>query len=278
MTTKLKKRDKKNEKYDKILLYNTLISCRFSRSSEGVCGASALSSFWCYSLDFSNAGELNYHHSASRKLDMTLTEVKASSGEILHKYNTTVMDHFAAVFKWLPLAAVISNTSGPNPLSVFVVHGGLSTNVASADTPADSKGVGAISLAAIEAVMRGREPPESGLMSDLLWSDPQRLNGRSLSKRGVGFSFGPDYTAAFLEKNDLQLMVRSHEVKDEGYEVEHGGKCITIFSAPNYCDQMHNKGAFIRFKEDMQPAFTQFECSPHPDIPPMRYAKNIFGL
>jgi hypothetical protein len=52
--------------------------------------------------------------------------------------------------------------------------------------------------------------------------------------------------------------VRSHEVKDEGYLVEHDGKCITVFSAPNYCDQMGNKGAFIRFGKDMKPQFTQF--------------------
>lgn len=58
--------------------------------------------------------------------------------------------------------------------------------------------------------------------------------GRSPSKRGVGLQFGPDVTAAFLENNDLQLLIRSHEVKDEGYEVMHGGKCITVFSAPNY--------------------------------------------
>jgi hypothetical protein len=42
----------------------------------------------------------------------------------------------------------------------------------------------------------------------------------------------------WLEENNLKLLVRSHEMKDEGYEVTHNGKCITIFSAPNYCDQV----------------------------------------
>ena len=27
------------------------------------------------------------------------------------------------------------------------------------------------------------------------------------------------------------------------YKVEHGGQTITVFSAPNYCDQMGNKGS-----------------------------------
>jgi serine/threonine-protein phosphatase 5 len=104
--------------------------------------------------------------------------------------------------------------------------------------------------------------------------------GRSPSKRGLGYSFGPDYTEAFLAKNNLSLVIRSHEVRDEGYELEHNGKCITVFSAPNYCDQMGNKGAFLRFSDPvtMKPSFTKFEAVSHPDVPPMRYAGNMFSL
>ena len=34
----------------------------------------------------------------------------------------------------------------------------------------------------------------------------------------------------------LAMLVRSHEVKPEGYEYQKGGKVLTVFSAPNYCD------------------------------------------
>ena len=73
-----------------------------------------------------------------------------------------------------------------------------------------------------------------GIMCELLWSDPMPSAGRAPSKRGVGIQFGPDVTQKFLDHNGLDYIIRSHEVKDEGYEVLHGGKCITVFSAPNY--------------------------------------------
>lgn len=71
-------------------------------------------------------------------------------------------------------------------------------------------------------------------MCELLWSDPQPQNGRESSKRGVGVQFGPDVTNNFLKRNNLDYIIRSHEVKSAGYEIAHDGKCITIFSAPNY--------------------------------------------
>ncbi|KAF5811754.1 putative protein-serine/threonine phosphatase [Helianthus annuus] len=74
-------------------------------------------------------------------------------------------------------------------------------------------------------------------MCEILWSGPQPNPGRGPSKRGVGLPFGGDVTKRLLKDNNLDLVVRSHEVKDEGYEIEHDGKLMTVFSAPNYCDQ-----------------------------------------
>ncbi|KAF2302192.1 hypothetical protein GH714_033696 [Hevea brasiliensis] len=100
-----------------------------------------------------------------------------------------------------------------------------------------------------------------GLMCELLWSDPQPYPGRGPSKRGVGLSFGVDVTEKFLLENNLDLVVRSHEVKDEGYEIEHDGKLITVFSAPNYCDQMGNKGAFMQFEApELKPNIVTFSA------------------
>jgi len=76
-----------------------------------------------------------------------------------------------------------------------------------------------------------------------------------------------------------EMLVRSHEVKQEGFEYQKGGRVLTVFSAPNYCDQMGNKGAFIRFNgKELDPKITSFEKVEHPKIPPMAYASqwNMF--
>ena len=157
----------------------------------------------------------------------------------------------------------------------MVVHGGLFSREG-------------ITLDELRKLSRNHEPPLSGPMCDMLWADPQPWPGRGPNKRGVSICFGPDVTKRFLESNGLHLLVRSHEVKEEGYLVEHDGKCITVFSAPNYCDQMGNKGAFITFTrnggdgtgDELTPDFTQYEAVPHPNIPPMAYAfrMSMFGL
>ncbi|CAF2300382.1 unnamed protein product [Brassica napus] len=189
----------------------------------------------------------------------SMNKIYGFEGEVRSKLSEKFVDLFAEVFCYLPLAHVINE-------KIFVVHGGLFS-------------VDGVKLSDIRAIDRFCEPPEEGLMCELLWSDPQPLPGRGPSKRGVGLSFGGDVTKRFLEDNNLDLVVRSHEVKDEGYEVDHDGKLITVFSAPNYCDQMGNKGAFIRFEApDMKPNIVTFSAVPHPDVKPMAYANNFMRM
>ena len=138
-----------------------------------------------------------------------------------------------------------------------------------------------VKLEDIRKTNRFREPGDQGIMCEAMWSDPCDMDGRHPSKRGVGVMFGPDVAAKFCEDNGLKYIIRSHEVKPEGYEAQKGGKTITVFSAPNYCDQMGNKGAFIRFKGDeMEPKFTTFAHVDHPTIKPMAYANPMmqFGM
>ena len=70
-----------------------------------------------------------------------------------------------------------------------------------------------VTLDDLRKIDRFREPPDEGQMSEALWSDPQPTPGRAPSKRGVGLSFGPDVTANFLKRNNLKMVVRSHEVR-----------------------------------------------------------------
>ncbi|XP_022944343.1 serine/threonine-protein phosphatase 5-like [Cucurbita moschata] len=196
------------------------------------------------------------HLSRGNHESKSMNKMYGFEGEVKTKLNETFVELFSEVFCCLPLAYVLNK-------KVFVVHGGLFSD-------------DGVQLSDIRAINRFREPPEEGLMSELLWSDPQPYLGRGPSKRGVGLSFGEDVTKKFLQDNNLDLLVRSHEVKDEGYEIEHDGKLITVFSAPNYCDQMGNKGAFIRFEApDMKPNIVTFSAVPHPDVKPMAYA-NFF--
>ena len=135
---------------------------------------------------------------------------------------------------------------------------------------------------------------------DRLWTDPQPSNGRAPSKRGIGMQFGPDITERFCLSNKIRKVLRSHEVRMGGVELEHNGRLITVFSAPNYCDSTGNLGGVVHFtvnkdydsEKDNGEGFRQveesncpwtletetFDAVPHPDIKPMAYSKGGFGF
>jgi hypothetical protein len=61
------------------------------------------------------------------------------------------------------------------------------------------------------------------------------------NNQGVGLGFGPDVTKRWCDLNKITAVIRSHEVRQDGYAIEHDGLCITTFSCPNYCDTTGNK-------------------------------------
>ncbi len=111
-------------------------------------------------------------------------------------------------------------------------------------------------------------------MCDLLWSDPMDDEEEDTSTdlqyvnndiRGCSYVFSYEAVTNFLKTNNLLSVIRAHEAQDEGYRLYKRGTqtqfptVICIFSAPNYCDSVGNKGALIRYKgSDMKPNYIQF--------------------
>lgn len=97
-------------------------------------------------------------------------------------------------------------------------------------------------------------PP--GLLCDLLWSDPDKdITGWSENDRGVSFTFGPDVVSRFLQKHDMDLICRAHQVVEDGYEFFAKRLLVTLFSAPNYCGEFDNAGAMMSVDETLLCSF-----------------------
>lgn len=96
----------------------------------------------------------------------------------------------------------------------------------------------------------------AGLLCDLLWSDPDKdITGWSENDRGVSFTFGPDVVSRFLQKHDMDLICRAHQVVEDGYEFFSKRQLVTLFSAPNYCGEFDNAGAMMSVDESLLCSF-----------------------
>merc|ERR1719401_218047 len=91
-----------------------------------------------------------------------------------------------------------------------------------------------------------RWSPEDEILFDAQWADPHAGSGSVPSKRGrVAMNFGDDVTARFLDEAGLSLCIRSHRVPQSGrgFQLEHSGRLLTLFSASRYCGVVQNRGA-----------------------------------
>ncbi|KAF9043876.1 Metallo-dependent phosphatase [Hymenopellis radicata] len=195
-----------------------------------------------------------------------LTEYFTFKRECLHKYSLNVYEACITSFQALPVAAVVDNR-------FFCVHGGISPELMSLDD--------------INKMNRFEEPGGKGLLCDLLWSDPvanfgheQEPSSQGLQlapgttflnnqTRGCSFFFTYEAACQFLDRTNLLGIIRGHEAQDAGYTMHRKTpskkfpSVITIFSAPNYLDVYHNRGAVIKYA-NKNITIRQYNSSSHP--------------
>ena len=134
--------------------------------------------------------------------------------EILHAYGDLSQQYWN-VFAKHPLAAVSPRHR------LFAVHGGIPQSLGS--------------IAEISELPREVEP-EHPMTLQLLWNDPKEgLEQFAPSMRGARlYYFGEEATKTFMMKNHLDLIVRAHEVFQEGFHEFFQGRIMSLFSCRNY--------------------------------------------
>jgi len=155
--------------------------------------------------------------------------------ECKERYGLKIWKSFNDCFNCLPLGAIIEE-------KILCIHGGLSPDLKSLDQ--------------IRRIARPTEIPDAGLLCDLLWADPDAdQSGWGANDRGVSFTFGGDVVANFLKKHDFDLIVRAHQVVEDGYEFFAKRQLVTVFSAPNYCGEFDNAGAMMSVDSSLMCSF-----------------------
>ena len=176
--------------------------------------------------------------------------------EVLQKYDQEVYDLLMDSFDQMPLACVVNGR-------YLALHGGISPE--------------AMSMPELGKVNRVQEPPASGALCDILWSDPiDNQTGQMVhyfepnESRGCSYYYGYAAINDFLVKNNLLSLIRAHEAQFEGFKAylwQKGAfpQVITLFSAPNYCGTYANKGAIMKLRDNDMQIF-QYNFTPKPDL------------
>jgi serine/threonine-protein phosphatase PP1 catalytic subunit len=71
----------------------------------------------------------------------------------------------------------------------------------------------------------------------------------------VSYVFSKDIVKKFVANNNLDLIVRAHQVAQDGYEFFAERSLVTIFSAPDYCGEYTNSAAMMIIDENLMCSF-----------------------
>ena len=137
--------------------------------------------------------------------------------------------------RMLPVSAVIDN-------KIFCTHGGISPHLEN--------------LEQINKINRNVEIPDRGILCDLTWADPKRQRNKwADNDRGISYTFNEKALDDFIKKMKIELVVRAHQVVDDGFQFFNNQKMVTVFSAPNYCGEVGNHASVMKVKSNLECSF-----------------------
>ncbi|CAD5233535.1 unnamed protein product [Bursaphelenchus xylophilus] len=149
--------------------------------------------------------------------------------------------YFNEIFSFMPYAALVSK-------KILCMHGGISPRLNSLDD--------------IRKLKRGTMIMQKNtLEQDLLWADPQKgVKGYTQNKvRSVSVLFGEDSVKETLQRLDIDLIIRAHQVVEYGYAFFANRSLITVFSAARYTDDLCNYAAVVQVSSKLELSFTQLK-------------------
>ena len=162
--------------------------------------------------------------------------------EVIRKYGDASVWRLATeLFDYMTLSVLVDER-------IFCVHGGLSPDIPTLDD--------------VHLIDRKQEVPSEGPMCDLLWSDPEDMNGWKTSPRGAGYLFGCDITKEWNRSNGVDTIVRAHQLVMEGFKKWFDENLITVWSAPNYCYRCGNRAAIMNVDGKQPYNFETFNAAP----------------
>lgn len=154
------------------------------------------------------------------------TTVYGFQEECISKYDHFIYWKFCEIFELFPIAAIVNKT-------YFLVHGGIKPDLK------------------LEWIVNSDRVQEFSELSSLFWGDPtDEIDGFTESQRGAGYLYGRKAVNEFLKEINCKYLIRSHQLVFQGIEEKFDGKCITVWSAPNYCYKCKNIAAFVEISLD----------------------------
>ncbi|CAP20912.2 Protein CBG24260 [Caenorhabditis briggsae] len=96
---------------------------------------------------------------------------------------------------------------------------------------------------------------EECLENDLMWSDPGNVKGWEPNARGASVMFGEDVVHEYCKMLDIDLIVRGHQVVQDGFELFGNKKLVTVFSAPHYMGTFTNSAAMCKVSAGLEISF-----------------------